>query len=116
MTRILIVYGSTEGHTAKIASCMALAIRKDGHLVELHEAKELRHQVVTQHFDGVMVGGSVHAGDYQSSLREFVKLNRAVLESVPSAFFSVSLAAADSDDESMEECRTELDKFTGETG
>jgi len=116
MARILIVYGSTEGHTAKIAGHIAQAIRKDGHLVELHEAKELRHQVVTQPFDGIIVGGSVHAGDYQSSLREFVKLNREVLEGLPSAFFSVSLAAADSDEESLEECRTELDKFTGETG
>jgi menaquinone-dependent protoporphyrinogen oxidase len=118
MTRILIVYGSTEGHTTKVAAHMAEAIRAAGNLVELHEAKELRKELVTQHFDGIIVGGSVHAGDHQSSLREFVKRNREVLESVPSAFFSVSLANADADEDedAAAESKAVIDKFIAETG
>ena len=118
MARILIVYGSTEGHTSHIAARMAEAIRREGHVVELHDSKELRKQQVTQPFDGIIVGGSVHAGDHQSSLREFVKRNRDVLKRMPSAFFSVSLANADADEDedAAAESKAVVDKFIAETG
>jgi menaquinone-dependent protoporphyrinogen oxidase len=116
MARVLIVYGTTEGHTARIADRMATVIRGEGHAVEARDAKEIRNQAVTGEVDGIIVGGSVHGGDHQSSLREFVKRNRDLLERVPSAFFSVSLAAADQDDESAAEVQTTLDKFVRETG
>jgi menaquinone-dependent protoporphyrinogen oxidase len=116
MARVLIVYGTTEGHTARIADRMATVIRGAGHEVEMHDAKEIRTRAVTGAFDGVIVGGSVHGGDHQSSLRDFVKRNRDLLEGAPSAFFSVSLAAADPDDEAAAEVQAMLDKFSRETG
>jgi menaquinone-dependent protoporphyrinogen oxidase len=116
MARILIVYGTTEGHTARIVERMATVIREAGHDVELHDAREVHKQSVSGGFDGIIVGGSVHRGDFQSSLREFVKRNRDLLERVPSAFFSVSLAAADTDEESNAEIQLEMDKFSRETG
>ncbi len=116
MTRVLIVYGTTEGHTAQIADRMAAAIRGEGHEVELHESKELGKQPLTGDFDGVIVGGSVHAGEHQSSVREFVKRNRQLLERVPSAFFSVSLSAADPDEEASADVQMVVDKFIKETG
>ena len=90
MARVLIVYGTTEGHTEQIVDRMATAIRSEGHEVELHDAKEVRKQAVSGDFDGIIVGGSIHTGEYQSSIREFVKRNRDRLERTPSAFFSVS--------------------------
>jgi menaquinone-dependent protoporphyrinogen oxidase len=116
MAHMLLVYGTTEGHTAQIADRMAAAIRADGHTVEMHDAKEVRKQSVTSAFDAIIVGGSVHAGEYQSAVREFVKRNRELLERVPSAFFSVSLTAADADAEAETETQTTLDKFFRETG
>jgi menaquinone-dependent protoporphyrinogen oxidase len=93
---------------------MAKALRDEGHEVEVHDSREVRRQVMTDAFDAIIVGGSVHAGDHQSSLREFVKRNRELLERVPSAFFSVSLTAADPDDEAVAEAV--VDKFIKETG
>ncbi len=116
MARILLVYGTTEGHTASIAERMASVMRDDGHEVEMLDSREARKKVVTEPFDGIVVGGSIHAGDYQSSLREFVKRNREVLERTPSAFFSVSLSAADSDEESVADTQQMIDKFIAETG
>ena len=116
MTRILIVYGTTEGHTALIAERIAAAIRGSGCEVEIHEAKEVRKKPVSEHFDGIIVGGSIHAGAHQSSIVEFVKRNRTLLERVPSAFFSVSLTAADPDEEAAGETQLMLEKFFGETG
>ncbi len=116
MARILIVYGTTEGHTALIARHMASAVLRAGHEVEIHEAKEVRKQTLTDHYDGIIVGGSIHAGEHQSSVREFVTRNRDLLERVPSAFFSVSLTAHDADAEAAAETQTMLDKFFRETG
>jgi menaquinone-dependent protoporphyrinogen oxidase len=115
MAHLLIVYGTTEGHTAQIAARMAAVIRDAGHEVILHDAKELRRRAVTESVDGVIVGGSVHAGDHQSSVRDFVKRNRDLLERVPSAF-SVSLTAADPDEEAAAEAQLMLEKFFRETG
>jgi menaquinone-dependent protoporphyrinogen oxidase len=116
MARILIVYGTTEGHTAQIADRMAKVIRVEGHEVVLQDSKEVRKQALIGELDGIIVGGSVHAGNHQSSLREFVKRNRELLERVPSAFFSVSLTASDPDEEAAIETQTVLDKFFSETG
>ena len=116
MARFLIVYGSTEGHTATIADFMAEVLRGMGHEVDLRDARELRKQRVTEAYDGILVGGSIHAGDHQSSLNEFAKRNRDILESVPSAFFSVSLANAESDEDSEAESRSVIEKFVLETG
>jgi menaquinone-dependent protoporphyrinogen oxidase len=116
MTGLLIVYGTTDGHTAQIAERMASVIRGEGCQAELHDAKELRKQTVSGKFNGILVGGSIHAGEHQSSLQEFVKRNRALLERVPSAFFSVSLTAEDPDDEAANETQMMVNKFISETG
>ena len=116
MANILIVYGTTEGHTAHIAERMAEVMRGAGHKVELHDSREVRQQTLAGNFDGVLVGGSIHRGEHQSSLREFAKRNRSLLDRVPSAFFSVSLAAADTDEEAAAEIREIVDKFARETG
>jgi menaquinone-dependent protoporphyrinogen oxidase len=115
MARILIVYGTTEGHTAQVAARIASVIRTAGHDVEMHDAREVRKEKVTAAFDGILVGGSVHAGEHQSSVREFITHNRDLLERVPSAFFSVNLAAAETDDESATQLQTELEKLSRET-
>lgn len=116
MAKILLVFGTTEGHTTKIAQRMAEAMRGAGHEVEVHDSKDARQVTLAPDYDGVLVGGSVHAGEHQSSLREFVKDHHALLDRVPSAFFSVSLSAANSDDESEAETQAMVEKFTRETG
>ena len=116
MARVIIVFGTTEGHTSQIADRMAQVIRGEGHEVELRDSKEVRKQALSGEFDGIIVGGSVHAGAHQSSVVEFAKRNRELLERIPSAFFSVSLTAAQPDEEAAAETQTMLDKFFRETG
>jgi menaquinone-dependent protoporphyrinogen oxidase len=116
MARILLVYGTTEGHTAKIAQRMAEGIQAAGHEVDLRDSKELRRSTIDGGYDGVLVGGSVHAGEHQSSVREFVRHNLQLLERLPSAFFSVSLTAVEVDEEARRETQATVDKFVRETG
>jgi menaquinone-dependent protoporphyrinogen oxidase len=92
MAKILIGYGTTEGQTARIAESIADAMRGQGHdarAVDLKHSKDL----VLDVYDAVIVGGSVHMGKHEDHVRDFVQKNRGTLERLPSAFFSVSLAA-----------------------
>lgn len=116
MARVLIVYGTTDGHTQTVAERMAEAIREAGHAVETSDAKSVRKQVVSGAFDWIIAGGSVHAGDLQSALKDWAKLNREFLERVPATFFIVCLAAADMDEEAQAEIQATIDKFARETG
>ena len=95
MADILVIYGTTEGHTAKIAARIAETARTRGHRVVVQNAAALPSAFLVERFDGVIVGGSVHRGAHQAALRTFVESYRRELREKPSAFFSVSLSAAD---------------------
>ena len=63
-------------------------------------------------YDGVIVGGSIHMGKHDKHVVEFVRNNRDILEGLPSAFFSVSLAAQGD----TEEAEGYVQQFEEETG
>jgi menaquinone-dependent protoporphyrinogen oxidase len=65
-------------------------------------------------FDGVIVGGSVHRGAHQAALRTFIEGYPHELREIPSAFFSVSLSAADP--ETAAEAMDTATTFLNETG
>jgi menaquinone-dependent protoporphyrinogen oxidase len=92
MTKILIAYATTEGQTAKIAEYMANVIRGQGHEAQALDLKRSK-DVPLDDYDAVIVGGSIHMGKHQNDVADFVSANRVRLERLPSAFFSVSLAA-----------------------
>jgi menaquinone-dependent protoporphyrinogen oxidase len=92
MTKIMIGYGTTEGQTARIAKRIAEVIRGQGVEVQALDLKR-SSDVVLDDYDAVIVGGSIHMGKHEDHVANFVRRNRATLERLPSAFFSVSLAA-----------------------
>ena len=115
MTKILIAYGTSEGHTAKIAQYLADVIRGQGHqtyAVDVQRAKAGE----PDGYDGVIVGASVHMGRHERWVADYVRQNRDTLESIPSAFFSVSLAARDNTDEARKEVDGYIEKFVEQTG
>ena len=115
MTNILIAYGTSEGHTAKIAQYLADVIRGQGHetyAVDVQRAKAGE----PDGYDGVIVGASVHMGRHERWVADYVRQNRDTLERLPSAFFSVSLAARDNTDEARKEVDGYIEKFVQQTG
>ena len=92
MTKILIGYGTTEGQTARIAEYIADVIRDQGHEAQVLDLKRSK-DVPLDGTDAVVIGGSIHMGKHEESVGDFVRKNRGALERLPSAFFSVSLAA-----------------------
>lgn len=114
--RILIVYGTSYGQTAKIARYMAGTLIGLGDRVKVVNAAEKRPDLDVKRFDGIIVGGSVMRGRHQREVIRFVRNNRATLNTTPSAFFSVSGAAASPDEKNREEAQRFIDELLGQAG
>lgn len=116
MARILIVYGTTESHTRKVAYRIAALACEAGHTVEVVDAAIRRSALAAGDYDAVLVGASVHRGRFQKAVEHFVKENLAFLNHTPSAFFGVSLVAASQDPEHAREADRLVERFLAETG
>ena len=114
--RILIVYGTSHGQTARIAQNMSDILTAMGDMVALARPEALPRYITPGRFDGVIVGASINFSRHQSSIRRFVRANRNVLNTTPSAFFSVSGAASGTDEGSRAAAQRYVDDFIGETG
>jgi menaquinone-dependent protoporphyrinogen oxidase len=116
MPKILIVYATTHGHTAKIAARIRAALERDGATVELRPLGNAHDDPVPRDYDAVIAGGSIHGGRHQRELIEWVTRHRVALDMLPAAFFTVSLTAADDTEESRAATRGYLDDFVESTG
>jgi menaquinone-dependent protoporphyrinogen oxidase len=116
MPRALVIYASTHGHTAKIAARIGAALEQDGATVDLHDVRAGKPQPTPLDYDAVVVGASIHAGHHQRELVEWAERHRSGLATIPSAFFSVCLTAADDTEESRTATRGYLDDFVERTG
>jgi menaquinone-dependent protoporphyrinogen oxidase len=115
MPRILLLYATTEGHTARIAERIARTLRQRGHSVELLPADTARSDLEPATYDAVMVGASIHYGHHPAYLRRLIRRHRAALAARPCAFFSVSLSAGGPRPK-PEAAQRYLDKFLRRTG
>jgi menaquinone-dependent protoporphyrinogen oxidase len=104
MTRVLVLYASTHGHTAKIARRVAEAVRSEGLESDLREARAAS-DVSPDGYAGAIVGASIHGGHHQREVVDWAKRHAATLAGMPTAFFSVCLVAAEDDDESRDAAR-----------
>lgn len=116
MKRILVVYGTTEGHTRKIAEFVAERLRKAGKAVDLVDSATPAAAQIAPIYAGAFIGGSLHQGRHQAPLAHFIKVNAAWLNTIPTAFFSVSLSMASQDAEWQAEAKRLADAFLADTG
>jgi menaquinone-dependent protoporphyrinogen oxidase len=111
---VLIVYGTTEGQTRKIAERVAKEVSDRGHTVEVHDAAETDANVDLNAFQAVVVAGSVHQEQHQKAIKNFATAHHQQLNGCPSAFISVSFSAAL--EETRPEAQSYVDKFIELTG
>ena len=111
---VLLVYGTTEGQTRKIVERIAERIREHGSKVELVDSTTLPQNRSVRDYDAIVVAASVHQHRHQRSVTHFVKANLDQLKEKPTAFVSVSLAAAFEED--RQEAQEYVDQFCAETG
>ncbi|MGI9492007.1 MAG: flavodoxin domain-containing protein [Geminicoccaceae bacterium] len=108
---VLIVYGTTEGQTRKIATFIADRIRGRGENVTLIDNTDLAKNITIDDVDAVIAAGSVHNGRHQAALFQFVRDRREVLQAKPSAFISVSLSMASDDKQDRLDAAACADRF-----
>lgn len=114
--RVLLVYGTSYGQTARIARYMAGVIIGLGDRVRVVNVAEKPSDLDVHRFDAIIVGGPIIRGRHQRELTRFVRDNLATLNTTSSAFFSVSGAAASEDETSQAEAQRFIDAFLGEAG
>ena len=115
MSRIMIPYGTCEGHTALIVACIADVIRNEGHEA-FPVAIEREDAPAPDGYDAVVVGASVHKGRHQAAVEAFVRKHRAALGRLPSGFISVSLAMVDGSAKGRQEADHYVEEFFRRTG
>ena len=109
MSKLLILYGTGEGQTRKVANRMAEIIRGKGHEVIVQVNKD-SEGFSTDGFDAAIVGTSIHMGLHQISIRKLVKAHIKAFNSIPVAYFCVCLTAASDQPED----RKQLDKYVAD--
>src|SRR5690606_4101156 len=92
MARLLVVYGTKYGHTARIAEHIAATLRMEGHSVEVTPAASFPPARSLDPFDAVLVGAPIHGGTYGRAVKRFLHAHREELAAKHWAFFSVGLA------------------------
>ena len=108
--RILIIYGTVEGQTRKIARAMEEHLQSQGHAVTCCSA--IDKPPSPEAFDLVILGGPIHAGHYPNALRHYATKHAIALNARPSAFFSVCLHIVSGTDSALKEALDIAQTFT----
>jgi len=101
MPNTLVVYATTDGQTRKISERIATVLRDngvDGTLIDIGQAKN----VDLTDCDCLIAGASVRYGKHDPRMARFLENNRATIERIPNAFFSVNLIARKPDKRNLE--------------
>jgi menaquinone-dependent protoporphyrinogen oxidase len=110
----LVLYGTGEGQTAKVAERICDVLGDRGHETTAVDARDPPEALDVDGFDAILVGASVHAGKHQPAVREFLRTNRETLATKPTAFFQVSLSSATREGE--EQAAGYVDELLDDTG
>jgi menaquinone-dependent protoporphyrinogen oxidase len=115
MARVLIIVASEDGQTARIAKRIAEVLHGLGEQVALRDIAGADAGERLAHYDGVMIGSSIHFGHHAKRIRALVTEHRAILGTRHTAFFSVSLSAGGPNRDAAAAKRY-LEEFNAETG
>jgi menaquinone-dependent protoporphyrinogen oxidase len=114
MTRMLVTYGTTDGHTAKIARVIADTLRAHGASVDVYQCGE--KDCRPDGYDGVVVAAPVRGGRYQKSVRRWVRAHAGALNGTTTTFVSVCLGVLQRDPAVNRTLKTIMNGFLAETG
>ncbi len=93
--RVLIVYHSAEGQTARIADRIAEVLRDDGLDVDVRSTEDAPSPAG---YDGAVLGDPVHAVHHSRPFVRYLRDHAAALDALPTALFQVSLTSANPDE------------------
>lgn len=92
MSRICIVYSTTDGHTLEICRRIQQSLEGAGHRVELI-AVDAASSLDWARCDKIVIGARIRYGKHHPDVHAFVERHLDCLQAHPSAFFSVNVVA-----------------------
>lgn len=116
MPGIAIIYASSYGHTAVIANRIGEELQVRGFRVDVLDAREVPKDFFLSRYDAVVLGGRVHGAAFPRSLKRFVRDHAGTLNRIPSAFYTVSLSMAGTDEAAKQEIRRITARFPAQRG
>jgi len=114
MSRVLVLYGTSEGQTAKIARAIAASLNADAIETDVVQAGTADPRPC--HYAGVIVAGSIHAGGYQKPVGRWIQAHLAEFGYQPTAFVSVCLSVLSKQEKARDEARAFPRRFVDELG
>lgn len=90
MSKILVVFSTTDGHTQHICERLRQVMDRQGHATTV---MALADELDLPSYDKIVIGASIRYGKHQPEVAQFIKRHQALLESKPNAFFSVNIVA-----------------------
>jgi menaquinone-dependent protoporphyrinogen oxidase len=114
--RVLVVYGTSHGQTAKIAGRVRDLLTARGFDVTLAKGDTLPAGFSLAGYQGAVIGASIIIGGHQRYIRRFVLAHRDELAGLTSAFFSVSGSAGSPFPEERLTARRLMAEFLTKTG
>jgi menaquinone-dependent protoporphyrinogen oxidase len=110
--RILILYASEHGQTEAVACALAAHFERAGHNAFVYDSR--MYEPDPHDYDVVLIGTRIQVEKPARRIRRYVRRNRAALNAMPSACFTVSMsAAAGHNRDGADAC---LQRFLRETG
>ena len=94
MKPIGVFYATREGHTRRIAEHAEQTLRERGSKVEVLDLRTQADGIALNNYSGVILAASVAREKHEREMTEFVKRHRSALETMPTAFLSVTLSEA----------------------
>jgi menaquinone-dependent protoporphyrinogen oxidase len=93
MSRVLVVFASFDGQSARIAERIGAVLEQSGHAVTLRSADTPGIGLEIDRHDAVLAGAAIRYGRHARSLERLARAHAAQLAGRPNAFFSVCLSA-----------------------
>lgn len=91
---VLIIYGTIEGQTGKIAQFVSDRVREAGGRPVLFNTEDRTGDVTMADADKIILAGSVHERRYPKPFEVFLSGHRKAIAQRPTLLLSVSLSAA----------------------
>lgn len=122
--RAAVFFATREGHTRRIAECIAADLRAGGAQADVFDVRTIG-PIDWSAYSTACVAASVHVGHHEREMIEFATRYRAELERLSAAFISVTLSEAGAEDPTRSEAERQqasadvqrmIDVFVKETG
>jgi menaquinone-dependent protoporphyrinogen oxidase len=116
MTTILVIFGTTDGHTRKVAQRLGASFRAFDSPIDCDVVQAGHSDIGPQAYDAVVVCASVQGGKYQKLVARWVRANAAALNQKRTVFVSVCLGVLQKDPQVDRELDAIAERFFAATG